>query len=79
MKTSTKVRILEFIIAGLVLDLIENIITIKLTTGAMITFEVLIVALVVVVPFAILTELIIDHPSFWGRMFTLLGFRRSRG
>lgn len=71
MKTSTKLRIIEFIIAGLVLDLIENVISIKLTTGAELTKEVFIVAALVVIPFAILTEVIIDHPNFWYRSFKI--------
>ncbi len=65
MKLNTKFRILEFIIAGLLLDLIENIITVKVTTGEAITKEVVFVAFLVVIPFAIITELIIDHPKFW--------------
>ncbi len=65
MKLNTKFRILEFIIAGLILDLIENVITVKLTTGERITKEVVFVAFLVVIPFAIITEIIIDHPKFW--------------
>lgn len=66
-----KLRILEFIVAGLILDLVENIISIKLTTNTEITFEVFWVALMVVVPFAIITELIIDHPNFWHKVLSL--------
>jgi hypothetical protein len=65
MHINTKFRIAEFIVAGLALDLLENIISIKLTTGAAITKEVFITALLVVIPFAIVTEIIIDHPKFW--------------
>lgn len=71
MKLNFKLRILEFIVAGLILDLTENIISIKLTTGAEINFKVFWIALMVVVPFAIITEVIIDHPSFWHKVLRL--------
>lgn len=71
MKLHFKLRILEFIVAGLILDLVENIISIKLTTGASITGKVFWIALTVVVPFAVVTELIIDHPSFWHKVLRI--------
>jgi hypothetical protein len=67
MKPNTKFRILEFIIAGLVLDLIENIVTVKFATHERITWNIVLVAFVVVIPFAIITEIVIDHPKFWER------------
>ncbi|MDP2648201.1 MAG: hypothetical protein Q8P35_03110 [Candidatus Yanofskybacteria bacterium] len=69
-------RVLEFIFAGLVLDLAENLIVIKAATDAPLTFDVVKVAFMVVIPFAIITELIIDHPNFWHRVFSF--FKRSR-
>jgi hypothetical protein len=68
MKVNTKFRILEFIVAGLIIDTAENILSIKLSTGAAITKEVFVVAFLVVVPFSIVTELVIDHPGFWGNV-----------
>ncbi|MBY0328697.1 hypothetical protein K2Q02_01225 [Patescibacteria group bacterium] len=70
MKYLNKFRVLEFIIAGLVIDLTENIITIKLTSDEPITWTTVLIALLVVIPFAILTELVIDHPLFWKKLFT---------
>ncbi len=67
MKHSTKFRILEFIIAGLLLDLIENIVTVKFATHEQITWKIVSVAFVVVIPFAVITEIVIDHPKFWER------------
>jgi len=69
MKYLNKFRVLEFIIAGLVIDLIENIITIKLTSDEPITWNTVLIALIVVIPFAIITELVIDHPQFWKNLF----------
>ena len=71
MKTNFKLRILEFIVAGLILDTVENIISIKLSTDAKITMDVVWVALMVVIPFSIVTEFIIDHPNFWHRVLRI--------
>lgn len=70
-KFNTKIRILEFVVAGIILDLTENIISIKLTTDAELSLKVFLVALVVVIPFAVLTELVIDHPNFWNKVLRL--------
>lgn len=68
MKVNTKLRIAEFILAGLILDTAENILSIKLSTGARITKEVFISAFLVVIPFSIITEIVIDHPNFWPKV-----------
>ena len=70
-RLNTKIRILEFVVAGIILDLTENIISIKLTTQTELSLQVFIVALMVVIPFAIVTELIIDHPNFWNKVLSL--------
>ena len=70
-KFNTKIRILEFVVAGIILDLIENIISIKLTTQAALNVRIFLVTLVVVIPFAVLTELVIDHPNFWNKVLRL--------
>ena len=70
-KFNTKIRILEFIVAGVVLDLIESLISIKLTTQAELGPKIFLIALMVVVPFAIITELIIDHPNFWHKILRI--------
>lgn len=71
LKLNIKLRILEFIVAGILLDLTENIIFIKLMTRAELTPSILLVALTIVVPFAIVTELIIDHPNFWYKILRI--------
>ena len=77
-KLNTKLRILEFVVAGLILDLTENIISIKLTTDAELNFKVFLIAFLVVIPFAILTELIIDHPEFWNKVLRLKKYENSK-
>lgn len=71
MKINTKLRILEFVVAGILLDFIENILTVKFGTDAELDADLFLIALVVVIPFAILTELVIDHPRFWSKILRL--------
>ncbi len=70
-----KVRILEFIVAGILVDLVENAVVLKVTTGQLLTLEQIGVAILVIIPFAILTEVIIDHPRFWHRLFHRRGHK----
>lgn len=58
-------RFLEFFIVGLVLGVIEDVIAIKLATGAKIDFNIFKIAFLVALPFAIFSELIVDRPNFW--------------
>lgn len=53
-------RLMEFFLVGLVAGVTEDIIAIKLATDAEITFQILKVAFLVAVPFAIFSELIVD-------------------
>jgi hypothetical protein len=75
MHFNTKIRILEFIVAGILLDLVENLVVFKTATGRLLAWSEIGVALLVVVPFAILSELIIDHPRFWHRLLGRRGHK----
>lgn len=75
MHFNVKVRILEFIIAGILVDLVENAVVLKVTTGQLLTLEQIGVAILVIIPFAILTEVVIDHPRFWHRLFRRRGHK----
>lgn len=61
-------RFLEFLIVGLVLGVIEDLIAISLATEKVIDFRVFWIALLVAFPFAIFSELIVDHDKFKGLM-----------
>ncbi|MBI2670187.1 MAG: hypothetical protein HYX20_03515 [Candidatus Yanofskybacteria bacterium] len=65
MKTRTKFRILEFIIFGLISNLADNLLSLHFLTDQIINPRVVLGAVVIVIPFAILEELIVDHPDFW--------------
>ena len=70
--TVKKLRIIEFIIIGLIVNTLDNLIAVKFGVGARITPEVLGRIFLLVLPFAIISELIVDHPNFWKRVMKFL-------
>jgi len=54
-------RILEFLIIGICLGVIEDIIAVQASTGAMITWTTVGIVTLVAIPFAIISELVVDH------------------
>lgn len=58
-------RIVEFLIVGVLFGLIEDVIAVKAVSEAVIDFRVVMTILVIAIPFAIVSELIVDHPRFW--------------
>jgi hypothetical protein len=65
------VRFLEFFIIGICLGLVEDLIAIHFATNAEITRKIVLIAFLAAFPFAVFTELIVDHPKFWSRLFRL--------
>lgn len=61
-------RFLEFFIVGLVLGVAEDLLAIFLVTNEPIDFRVFWIAFFVALPFAIFSELIVDHDKFKGLM-----------
>lgn len=57
-------RFLEFFIVGLVLGVAEDLLAIFLVTNEPIDFRVFWIAFFVALPFAIFSELIVDHDRF---------------
>lgn len=57
-------RFLEFFIVGLALGVIEDLIAISLATEKTIDFRIFVIAFFVALPFAIFSELIVDHDKF---------------
>jgi|GEM_PF-2802582 hypothetical protein len=53
-------RSLEYFIIGIIVDLSENLLIIKFATEEVITWETVKIAIIVVLPFAILMELVFD-------------------
>lgn len=59
-------RFLEFFIVGLLLGVVEDLIAITLATEKAIDLRVFVIAFLVAFPFAIFSELIVDHDKFKG-------------
>lgn len=70
--TIRKLRILEFVIIGLIANSLDNIIAIRYAAKTALTPEVLVRLFLLVIPFAILSELIVDHPKFWKKVMKFL-------
>lgn len=75
MHRNTWFRILEFVVAGVLLDLVENSIVFRAAAGRALALREVGIAVLVIIPFAALTELVIDHPRFWHRLFRLQGHK----
>ena len=54
-------RVLEFFIVGLVMGITEDIIAVSASTDAPITWKMILIVTIVAVPFAVISELIVDH------------------
>jgi hypothetical protein len=64
-----QMRFLEFFIVGLLMGISEDLMAIYFSTGASISVQVIIIAALVSLPFALFSELVVDHPHFWPRVF----------
>ena len=62
-------RFLEFLIIGLVMGVSEDLLAVWLTTDAPITWPMFGIVVLVALPFAFVSEFIVDHPKFWRRIF----------
>lgn len=67
--TQRRLRFLEFIFIGVCLGILEDLLAIKLATSASIDLTILAVVVGVAIPFAFLSEIVVDHPRFWQRLF----------
>jgi heme/copper-type cytochrome/quinol oxidase subunit 4 len=57
-------RFLEFLLIGVLMGVIEDLLAISLATDASFDARVLIIVVAVAIPFAAFSELIVDHPGF---------------
>ena len=56
-------RFLEFFVVGLLLGILEDVLVVALATDASITRHTFIIAAIVALPFAVLSELVVDKPE----------------
>ncbi|PCR90580.1 hypothetical protein [Natrinema ejinorense] len=57
-------RLLEFFIIGIVFGVAEDVLAVLIATDAQLSFDLVVVVVVIAIPFAIISELIVDHPKF---------------
>lgn len=54
---------------GVLMGVSEDVIAITFATNAQITLHVILVVIAVALPFAFISEFIVDHPRFWEIIF----------
>ncbi|HSG33863.1 MAG TPA: hypothetical protein VLA37_04955 [Sphingomonadaceae bacterium] len=69
-------RLIEFVVIGLAMGITEDLLAVWLSTGEPITWHVLGIVVAIALPFAFLSEFVVDHPKFWKRAF---GITRKNG
>ncbi|SFR85399.1 hypothetical protein SAMN05216559_0082 [Halomicrobium zhouii] len=57
-------RVLEFFVVGLVFGVTEDILAVLIATDAELTTDIVGVVVLIAIPFAVVSELIVDHPKF---------------
>jgi len=67
-KRKTLLRLLEFFLIGVIFGLGEDLLVIHFATDASITSKTVFITFLVAFPFAIFTELVVDHPNFWKKL-----------
>lgn len=61
-------RFIEFLLIGVAMGVIEDLLAVKLATGEPITLEVIGIVVLVTVPFAAFSELVVDDTDFLGKL-----------
>lgn len=65
--------IIEFLIFGIILGIVEDALAVKLTTGESITWETIGIIVLITIPFALIGEVVvdnIDHFRIWKKLLT---------
>ncbi|MFA5751168.1 MAG: hypothetical protein WCX79_03960 [Candidatus Paceibacterota bacterium] len=65
MKHKYKIRLIEFFVIGVLFGIAEDLLAITIATEGSFEWKYLWVAMVVAIPFAFISEIIVDHPNFW--------------
>lgn len=65
------IRFIEFLLIGLFMGVFEDTLAVYFVTGEKITFHTIWIVFLVALPFAFLSEYVVDHPRFWKSIFRL--------
>ena len=63
-----KIRIIEFLAIGVVMGTAEDLIAVALATDETIDLSVFLIVVLVAIPFAFISEVVVDHPRFWQKL-----------
>ena len=69
MSRTKRLRLLEFVVIGVLMGVFEDLIAIAFATDSEINLTVIWIVLLVAIPFAFLSEVVVDHPRFWEKIF----------
>lgn len=64
-----KVRIVEFVIFGVFMNMLDNVISLLILGEVKFHWQMLVVIFLVVLPFSFIGEIIVDHPNFWKKVW----------
>ena len=68
MKTKT-LRLLEFAIIGVAFGMVEDLLAVVLVTDEPINLRIIWIVFLITLPFAFVSEFVVDHPKFWKTFF----------
>jgi len=60
---------MEFLIIGVLFGAGEDLLAVMLATGEPIDLRIIGIVFLVAIPFAFLSEIVVDHPRFWEIVF----------
>jgi hypothetical protein len=63
MKKEKLFRVLEFLIIGVVMGIAEDLLAVFLATDAKFSWKIVWVVVLVALPFAFISEIVVDHPK----------------
>lgn len=65
MRHRNKIRLIEFFVIGVLFGISEDLLAITLATDGEFKWSYITTAAIVAIPFAFISEIIVDHPNFW--------------
>lgn len=73
-------RLLEFFVIGIVFGVTEDVLAVVIATDATVTPDLIGIVVVIAIPFAVISELVVDHPQFlhFDRLALRIGHGLSR-
>ena len=78
-KLEKKIEVIfEFLIFGIIVGIIEDVIAVKIVSGEPITYKVIGIIFIIAVPFAIIGEIVADNIDFIAIFKRIIGFFKKQ-